>query len=155
MRLMSPVRIASYSSSSRLRIRSFAALALALRSGGTRGRRLRACACFILGVGRPFPTVLAGDSSSIGSWALSFLKGFHVIIRQNTATLDAGKPGEPVTMAADMTICSRPGRFVPAGWMMTNATVRSIMTAVFSDELRARVEADFGRVVDLLGRKSR
>ena len=27
------------------------------------------------------------------------------------------------------------------------------MTAVFSDELRARVEADFGRVVDLLGRK--
>jgi len=37
--------------------------------------------------------------------------------------------------------------------MMTNATVRSIMTAVFSDELRARVEADFGRVVDLLGRK--
>ena len=27
------------------------------------------------------------------------------------------------------------------------------MTAVFSDELRARVEADFGRVVDLLSRK--
>ena len=82
---MSPVRMASYSAFSFSRWRALAALALALRSLGTSGRRFCSWASLRFGVACPLPAVGSGlaalADSSTGTCASScFLNGFHVML---------------------------------------------------------------------------